>query len=114
MEKKAVMKTEIFMHSNNNDYEAKGSYNDGIVTVHAGSRISRSVATHIKKKSYVFLLREDSNIVDSDGIVLKECHFGAPSPAAQFVSGRMINGYIAWQVAKRLNLRKWLTQQKNN
>ena len=106
-----MKKTEIYIRSSKNSYAATGTYDNGAVIVHAGSRINPTIAAHIKKENPALLLRKDPTIVDADGIVLKDCKFRTPSAAALFVRGAMSNGYTAWYVSKKNNLKKWLADQ---
>lgn len=102
------MSIEVYLTSKDASYDAKGSYNEESFVVKKGSKIRLEFAEHIrggrKAKSY----RMDPNIVDSEGIVLKDCEFGSPSTAAQFVTGRSTNGLVAWRVDKKTSLKAHL------
>ena len=104
-------KLEIYMRARHDEYDARGTYDNGVVTIHTGSRINPVTASHIKKDSQAILMRKDSDYVDLNGNVIKECVFNSPSTAAQFVNGRISNGYIAWRVDEEHSLKKWLSTE---
>lgn len=102
------MSIKVYLTNKKRSYDAKGTYNEKTFVVKKGSRIQLEFAKHIigghKAKSY----REDPKYVDIDGNVLKDCVFGSSSTAAQFVTGRSANGFIAWRVDKKTNLKRFL------
>lgn len=95
------MSIEVYLTSKDASYDAKGTYNEESFVVKKGSKIRLEFAEHIrggrKAKSY----RMDPNIVDSEGIVLKDCEFGSPSTAAQFVTGRSTTDLLPGVLTKR-------------
>ena len=104
------MTIEVYLISKDQSYDAKGTYTEETFVVKKGSKIRLDFAKHIrggkKAKSY----REDPKVVDSDGIVLKDCEFGSSSTAAQFVTGRSTNGLVAWRVDKHTNLKRFVSK----
>ena len=109
------MKMEIYMKSKFNYYDATAIYDDGIIIVKAGSRIRLHFAEHIKGGTFSKKIRDKANVVDEYGILLKDCVFKSPSTAAQFVSGASTNGWVAWRVDEKRNLRKYFdTISENN
>lgn len=102
------MLLEVYLRSIDQDYDAKGVYSDGTFIVKKDSRICLDFAEHIrggrKAKSY----RNNPEFVDAVGNVLADCTFSSPSTAAQFVTGRSVNGYIAWRIDKKTTLKKFL------
>lgn len=57
------------------------------------------------------VLRGDSSVVSEDGILLKDMTFYSPSTAAQFVTGRSVNGYIAWRPNDEMSLKAYLERK---
>lgn len=56
-------------------------------------------------------LRGDKTVVSADGILLKDMTFHSPSTAAQFVTGRSVNGYIAWRPNDEMSLKAYLERK---
>ncbi len=106
------MKTNIFLTAKNGDYDAKGVYEDGKITVLPGSTIRLDFANHIRGGNKALSFRENPEYVDAKGLVLKGCQFTSASTAAQFVTGRSTNGLEAWKIEKKVNLKQWLEQKK--
>lgn len=102
------MSIEVYLASKDKSYDAKGTYSEGIFVVKKGSKIRLDFAKHIrggkKAKSY----REDPKVVDNDGNALKDFEFGSSSTAAQFVTGRSTNGFVAWRVDKHINRKRFV------
>lgn len=87
---------------------ATAEYDGKIITVLAGGKISPDFANHIRGGKTAKAYRDNSEYVDKNGNILKNCEFTSPSTAAQFVTGRSTNGYEAWKVEKKLNLGQYL------
>ena len=100
----------IYMNSKHDNYKAFGTFNDGKETVLKGSRIYLQYQKNFRHNTSVVNYRNDPSYVNINGLVLKDCEFKNPSSAAQFVNGRSTNGYIAWRIDEKINLRKWLEQ----
>lgn len=78
-------------------YKATAEYADGFVTVKAGSKVNILPGENFKASPEVESKRNDSSIVDLNGIVLKDIVFSSLSTAACFVTGRSANGMITWK-----------------
>lgn len=78
-------------------YEAKAIYEEGNVVVLKGSKINNIASEGFKPSTLVKQLREDSDIVNENGILLKDVKFNSLSTAACFVTGRSANGMITWK-----------------
>jgi hypothetical protein len=61
-------------------------------------------------QKYILDLRNDINIVLSDGTLQKDVAFSSPTAAAQFVTGRSVNGYIAWRPDNKQSLKEYMTK----
>lgn len=99
-----MMKIKIELRQRASDAWAEAVFEDGSVTVLPGGKISETFAEHIrggrKAKSY----RDNPEYVDCDRNIVKKCIFSSPSTAAQFVTGRSTNGYVAWKADGGKNL----------
>ena len=105
------MKKNIYLTAKNGDYDAKGTYEDGTITVLPGSKIRLDFAAHIRGGTTALNYRNDPKSVDSNGIVLKNCSFTSASTSAQFVTGRSTNGLEAWRVDSETKLKDWLEKK---
>lgn len=106
------MRIEVYIKSRNGNFEAKGIFEDGKLIVRKGSKIELSFADHIRGGKMARSYRDDPAFVDAEGNVLKDCEFGSPSTAAQFVTGRSTNGYKKWFVKEKTSLSKYLGRDK--
>lgn len=98
----------VTLKSRNKNYSATGRYIDSKnFVVCKGSQIYLNNDSVVSKK--VMKFRENSEYVDKNGVVLKDCTFGSPSTAAQFVNGSSTNGYVAWKVGKQ-SLKEYLAE----
>lgn len=97
----------VILNSRSGTHQAEGIFDSNTVTVNKGSRIClidsyANLPLRIKAK------RHDSNIVGNDGIVMQDIIFDSPTVAAQFVTGRSVNGYIAWRPENKMTLKEYL------
>lgn len=106
------MKVEIFLSSRDNSYDAKGTYEDGVVIVKKGGHIQLDFANHIRGGKKAKTYREDKEYVSAEGIILKDCEFTSASTAAQFVTGRSTNGLVAWKVEKKKSLKDYIAENQ--
>lgn len=106
------MEINVSLTNRRKDFNANGVFSEDFFVVKKGSVIRLDFAEHIrggkKAKSY----RNNSLFVDEDGNVLIDCSFRSPSTAAQFVTGRSTNGYVAWRVDEKTTLGKFLGRSK--
>lgn len=98
----------IYLKGRNDSYDATAEYEDGKIIVLKGSKIQMDFAEHIRGGRLAKKFRENSEYVDTNGIVIKDCEFSSASTAAQFVSGRSTNGLVAWKVEKKTSLKDYL------
>lgn len=104
------MQIEIYIKTKNNSCYADAIYTDEGITVKAGGTISEDFAEHIRGGNKIKAMRSDLEYV-VDRKIIKDCHFNSPSTAAQFVTGRSINGYEAWKVEKKISLGDYLKEK---
>ena len=104
------MKTEIYLKSKKGLFFAEGIYTPKQTVVLKGSKINIEFSTSAKFKGIlsVHAMRNNRSLVDEQGTVLEDCAFASPSNAAQFVTGRSTNGYVAWRVDKSTNLKRFI------
>lgn len=76
-------------------------------TVLKGAKININ-SSFPKMVRSVVALREDRSTVSAEGILLHDVTFDSPSTAAQFVTGRSVNGYIVWRPNDEMPLREYL------
>lgn len=86
------------------EYDAKGFYKDGKLTVLKGSKIRIKKENNYKRNKFVDTVRNDKKYVDN-GIVIKDIEFSSPSTAAQFLIDQSINGKNFWRDENRKKLK---------
>ena len=104
------MKVEMYLIARDGTYNATATFDDGKVIVKRGSLLRMTFASHVHGGRIVKRLRADTSILNEAGITQKDCEFNSPSTAAQFVMGSSVNGWTAWHVEKKTNLRKYLEE----
>lgn len=97
----------ITLKSKSGTHYAEAEYDNGKVTIMPGSKINLTLAFE-KMPPSIRKLRENPVCVSRDGTVLKEVTFQSPTSAAQFVTGRSVNGKIAWRVEDKVSLKAFL------
>lgn len=99
----------VVLNSRLGTHQAEGVFDNNTVMVSKGSKIClidsyANLPPNIKAK------RHDNSIVGDDGIVRQDLRFDSPTAAAQFVTGRSVNGYIAWRPENKMSLKEYLKQ----
>ena len=86
-------------------YNAEAILNkDFSLTVLQGGKIAPESRTSLSGK--IVNMRQDRNIVDKNGILLKNVEFKSVSTAASFITGTMSNGFKIWKDIKSQKLIK--------
>lgn len=90
-------------------YHAEGIYFKNKIVVKKGSiiKLEMSNAKSFKITDKILSLRNNPEIVDKNGNVLKDLEFNSPTSAAIFVCGYSVNGFLSWHVEKHINLKKY-------
>lgn len=101
-------KIRVVLKSKRGTHYAEGFYEGGKITVVKGSRIYVDNATYMNLNTPVFAMRADRTIVDDQGIVLRDVVFDSPTTAAIFVTGRSVNGMIAWRPDDKVSLKEYM------
>lgn len=99
------------MSNKNNSFYAEALYENGVVTVKKGGYINPGFSTSIRGGKMSKKYRNDSNYVSEKYEIVKDCVFSSPSTAAQFVSGRSVDGYHVWKIAPKQNLGDYLKEK---
>lgn len=102
------MKIRLTISSRSKGVYAEAIYDGNTVTVLPGGTISKDFAEHIQGGKKARSFRDNPEYVDKNRRIIKECIFTSPSTAAQFVTGRSTNGYVAWKVDDKESLGKYL------
>ena len=101
----------VILKSKRNTHFATAEYKEGVLTILPGSKINTTLSYEAMAES-IKALRSNTDMVSSDGIVLKKITFSSPSAAAQFVTGRSVNGYISWRIDDKISLKEYRNQKK--
>lgn len=104
------MKIKLTLTQRGSNVFAEAVYEGETITVLSG-KISRDFADHIRGGKKARSFRDDPEYVDKSGNIIKKCIFSSPSTAAQFVTGRSTNGYVAWKVDEKKNLGDYLKEK---
>ena len=102
----------VVLNSRSGSHQANGVYDHNGITVKKGSKICL-VDSFVGMSKMVLEKRHDRNYVGEDGIVKQDIAFQSPTAAAQFVTGRSINGNIAWRPENKMSLKEYLKGRRN-
>ena len=80
------------------------------IVVKSGAKVN-PINSFPQMSQELIALRGDSSVVSEGGILLKDMTFHSPSTAAQFVTGRSVNGYIAWRPNDEMSLKAYLERK---
>jgi len=103
------MKFKVFNHGRS--CHADGFYEDGKVTVLKGSKLFIDCNNKFDRYAEALALRTDKDVVDKDGVLLKDCEFKTPSAAAVFVAGSSRSGNTFWKVEPGVSLGVYLDKE---
>ena len=87
---------ELYYKNRKNTINAVCIYEDGIFTIKKGSKI-KPATSDIRWAKKAQEYRNNSKIVDSNYVTLKDISFNSSSTAAQFVCAQSVNGNLAWK-----------------
>ena len=103
------MEIKVSIKPRNGNCHAEAIYDGNQMTVLNGI-ISSEFAAHVPGGKQSKAYRNNLEYVDKDRKIIKPCVFSSPSTAAQFVTGRSVNGYEAWKVEPKKNLGVYLKE----
>lgn len=95
----------VYLKSRNASYSAVGRWDGSTLVVLKGSVIKAGEAGSFRSARQVAKCWNDANCIDQDNIVKKDIAFSSPSTAAQFVTKRSINGWLAWKTNDNICLK---------
>lgn len=101
---------QLVLKSKKKLHYAEATMDGNEIVVKKGAKIN-PVNTFPQMSQELVALRGDSSVVSEDGILLKDITFYSPSTAAQFVTGRSVNGYIAWRPNDEMSLKAYLERK---
>ena len=104
----------LYLHttSRDNSFIAEAIYIDGRVTVKKGSKIKLNYSAPFKSTGVVLKTINNPTIVNEKGILLQDVTFNSVSTAANFVTGRISNGMIAWKTPDGRYVRETLKMKE--
>lgn len=105
------MNIEITIANKKGRFNAKGIYDGRQVIVQKGGYINPSFSTCIKGGNLSKKYRSDSAFVSDSFEIREDCVFKSPSTAAQFVTGRSVDGYKIWKVSDGKTLEEYLKEK---
>lgn len=92
---------ELYMKNQkgSSEYSAKAILENGKITVKKGSRINKKIANSstFKLNSKAQAKRNEKELYDENGILLKDVEFDSASTAGQFVCGYSVSGMLCWR-----------------
>ncbi len=96
----------LILKSKRNTHYAVAEYDGRKLTVLPESRIN-SKLSFMGMSETIKSMRNNPDLVSPEGVVLKKISFSSPSSAAQFVTGRSVNGYISWRIDDKISLKDY-------
>ena len=101
----------VILKSKKGTHYAVGEYDGQRVTILPNSKINPTLS-YAAMSERIKSMRNNPEYVSAEGIILKEIEFGNPSSAAQFVTGRSVNGYISWRIDDKISLKEYREKSK--
>ena len=87
----------LYTKSRDRRYDANAEYDGNKVVVFKGSKINTTPGDGFNPSPEIKKIRDDIEVVDMNGVLLKDVSFSSLSAAATFVTGRVANGKMAWK-----------------
>lgn len=103
---------EVILKSRNGQHNAKGLFDNGKITIKKGSKINLQTADYFNEPRLNAELKHNKEVVDNNGILKQDVTFDSPTAAAQFVTGRSVNGYVSWRPNDKISLKEYLRGSK--
>lgn len=102
---KLILKSKKALHY------AEALYDGDKITIQRGAKIN-PIDSFPKMSGAIKKMRCDRNVVSNEGVLLVDLSFESLSTAAQFVTGRSVNGYIAWRPDDKMSLKTYKEQHE--
>lgn len=99
----------VILKSQKKTHFATGEYDGKKLIVQKGSQINSFLQFNAMPQR-ILDLRNDVDVVDDNGVTQKDIEFNNPTSAAQFVTGRSVNGYVAWRIDDKISLKEYREQ----
>lgn len=90
---------------------AEAEFDGKSITVFKGAKINL-IDAFPKMPKTIIDLRHNNTIVNEDGELLSDVIFNSLTAAAQFVTGRSVNGYIAWRPNDKMSMKEYLNKKQ--
>lgn len=103
----------VVLKSKKGLHYAEGLLDGKTIIILKGAKINL-IDSFFQMSPALLRIRHDKTIVSNEGILLQNVTFNTPSTAAQFVTGRSVNGYIAWRPNDEMSLKIYLMEQKSS
>lgn len=103
------MEVKIILTNHKKTYYAEAIYSDSQIVILEGATIFPEFASCIRGGKIAKSFRNNQEYVVNNKTV-KKCVFKSSSTAAQFVTGRSVNGYNAWKVEPKKSLGTYLKE----
>lgn len=100
----------VILKSKHNLHFATGEWTKEKTIVIAGSKIN-IIDSFPRMSETISSLRKNPKYIDENGVLIQDVSFDTPSSAAQFVTGRSVNGYIAWRPDDKMSLKDYLKKE---
>ena len=97
----------LILKSQNGTHSANAELKNGKIVVMKGSKINLKDSFE-KMSRNAFYYRHNKEYVNEEGYLLENIVFDSVTTAAQFVTGRSVNGNIAWRVEDKMSLKDYL------
>ncbi len=105
------MKIKIIISNRSGKFYAEGIYDGERVVVKRGGHINPNFAESIRGGKLSRQYRADKKCVSDKYEIVSDCVFKSPSTAAQFVTGRSVDGYNAWKLESGETLGEYLKEK---
>lgn len=105
------MEIKMGISNKSGKFNAKAVYDGKSVVVKKGGFVNQNFAESIRGGKLSKQYRADRNYVSESFEILNDCTFKSPSTAAQFVTGRSVDGYNAWKVEDGKTLGEYLKEK---
>ena len=108
---KVGKKMNLILKSQNGTHSANAELKNGKIVVMKGSKINLKDSFE-KMSRNAFYYRHNEEYVNEEGYLLENIVFDSVTTAAQFVTGRSVNGNIAWRVEDKMSLKEYLNKHE--
>lgn len=101
----------LILKSKKGTHYAEALYDGNKVIIQKGAKVN-PIDSFPKMSEAIKRMRYDRNVVSEEGRLLVDLSFDSPSTAAQFITGRSVNGLIAWRPDDKTSLKAYKQQHE--